>query len=243
MSDLARAYVSTHDELQAALGGLDAASSRRRVPATPGWTVTDVVRHLAGLASDVLDGDAPRGLDLVATAEDAHQRALLDGWTLAQVLERSDQPLAEVLGAWAARLPDLEALLAGRRPGADTLPPFITAHLVTDLVVHAGDLGDALGQPLGRDPLGTEVALGTACFWLARRLQRHGLAPLALYYDDKVRMLGDGHPGASLTAGRDELLAALVGRRGPDEIRALRWHGDVDAYAPLLAAFGPPVES
>jgi len=80
--DLGAAYRDTRLRITEVVTapGVDAAM---RVPATPEWTVKDVVAHLAGVCADILAGN----LEGLTT----------EPWTAAQVEARRDKDLGQCL--------------------------------------------------------------------------------------------------------------------------------------------------
>ena len=96
------------------------------VPATPGWSVHDVVSHLAGVAADNVRGALP----------DDERMPTLDAWTSRQVAERADTPTADVLSEWEESSAAFEALID--RDGR-SLPAALM-----DLVTHYDDLKHAV---------------------------------------------------------------------------------------------------
>ena len=93
------------------------------MPACPGWTVHDVVAHLAGIVDDALHGR----LDGVAT----------EPWTAAQV-EGRGATSAQLLAQWAAQAPAFESA---------SLPP----QAVADVACHEQDIRNALERPGDRE--------------------------------------------------------------------------------------------
>lgn len=94
------------------------------VPATPGWTVHDVLAHLVGGAADAaanrLDG-APG-----------------ESWTARHVAERRRRAVADLLDEWEHAAPAAEAGLPDQ---------FTGPNLAADVICHEGDLREALGLP------------------------------------------------------------------------------------------------
>ena len=77
-----------------------------------------------------------------------------------------------------------------------------------------------------------ELAVG-----LGRRIIDAGLRGLVLRFGDETRIVGVADrmpPAATLEAPLDELHAVLSGRRSAEELRALRWIGDPEAYISVL---------
>lgn len=93
------------------------------VPATPAWTVRDVVAHLAGVGADMVAGrlDGAPG----------------DAWTARQVAERSDRSLPDLVAELRSIRDEAVAAVAAR----GVAPPAF------DSAVHLADLHEALGLP------------------------------------------------------------------------------------------------
>ena len=60
MADLAEVYEKTRGDVIAFVQGLDDEGLATPLPATPGWTVRDVIAHLTGDVACVVRGDFPR---------------------------------------------------------------------------------------------------------------------------------------------------------------------------------------
>ncbi|MDP9325654.1 MAG: hypothetical protein M3O87_03860, partial [Candidatus Dormibacteraeota bacterium] len=71
----------------------------------------------------------------------------------------------------------------------------------------------------------------------SQRINEVGLPALELRYEGKTRVLGEGEPGASITAPRYELVRALANRRSTAQIRAYDWTGDPEPYLPIIPAY------
>jgi uncharacterized protein (TIGR03083 family) len=104
------------------------------VPATPEWTVRDVLAHLAGGASDGITGRM--------------DGAPSPAWTERHVGERRGRPLAEDLAELRSNTEAVVELVAG-----SPSPAF-----VWDITVHHADLHEALGPPRMLDRLWAPVA-------------------------------------------------------------------------------------
>jgi len=189
----------------------------RPVPATPGWTVHDVVAHVTGVAQDI-----------------AERRPLVGGptpeWTAGHVERGRDLPLPELLDQWAEHSVAVEALLDGRSPW----PP------VMDLGSHEQDLRGALGVPGARDcPLvviGAKVLLGG--------LQVP--APLLVTTQDhRIRVGPDGSQDVPdderthLETTTFEAFRWRMGRRSRAQLAAMAWSADPEPFLDHLCAFGP----
>jgi uncharacterized protein (TIGR03083 family) len=215
-----------YDRVRLRVGGLVAgADVELPVPACPGWTVRQVVAHLAGLADDVLRG----AVDQYAQPE----------WTARQVATRQDVPIGELLNAWEASIPALRSA---------PLPPIGQAFktlgrlLFADASVHEHDVRGALGCR-DSDDEAVLLSLGSSVDLLGRVLRRpqeQGLVPPVRVVATGVRSwhFGDGSEAVTVEAAPFELWRGLTGRRTRFEVTQLRWVGDPSPVLPYWA-FGP----
>jgi uncharacterized protein (TIGR03083 family) len=218
--DIGLVYGACRERVTALVRDLPTARASAPVPACPGWSVHDVVAHLAGTVSDVNAGR----LDGVGT----------DAWTAAQVAGRTDAPLADLLAEWDEGAPQFEEAL--RLVGGA-----MANIAVADVWNHEQDLRGALGVEGGRDAAAELCAIDGA---LARQpvagaIEAAGLAPLRCVAGTHESASGEGTPGATLTAEPFEVARALVGRRTDAQLRAYRWEGDAEPYVALLASNAP----
>jgi uncharacterized protein (TIGR03083 family) len=122
MTDWAALYRANIDAVTSLAEGLSEAELATRVPATPEWTVREVLAHLAGSPADALSGrmDGAPGPD----------------WTARHVAERSGS--------------DREALVADIRGSVDGVVAAIEGTdrpaLVWNAAVHHADLHEALDR-------------------------------------------------------------------------------------------------
>ena len=122
MTDWGEVYRANVDAVSALAGSLEPEDLTRRVPATPDWTVHDVLAHLAGSPADVLAGrmdDAPS-----------------DAWTARHVAERAACSAEELVAELQGSVGDLIATLEGNDSPA----------IVWNCAVHHADLHEALGK-------------------------------------------------------------------------------------------------
>jgi len=207
MPEIADAYRATRGRVRALVEAAPPGSADLPVPATPAWAVRDVVAHLAGVATDLVEGR----VDGIAT----------DEWTAAQVERGHGESIAQMLDRWdehGAAVDDMADALGGGG-----------GQLVADATTHEHDLRHALGVP--DDPGAREtdaVAIGFRFMCGAVRARRNevGAPPLLVSHDAGEKLLGAGEPGAWLTITRFELLRAATGRRTVDELLAYEWAGD-----------------
>lgn len=215
----------------------------RNVPACPGWTVRDVIAHLAGGCADMLAGD----IEGVTTAQ----------WADSQVRRRQGHTVAQVLEEWAVVAPRLEAIV-------ETFPAPLPTVWILDLTAHEHDVRGALVRPGARETPGLVMAVDFLVReGLHRRLVGRDLGPLAIRTPVAAWIVGGKAPSAEIwdPAGRVddsegpgrevapasgasaatavelslfEAFRALTGRRSYAQIARYGWTSEPE---PFLAAF------
>jgi len=233
MADLLAVYNTARRQLVDAVSGLDPQQLATTVPATPGWTVHDVVAHLASDVAGVLGNDFPATW-FVGVGQAAAIDALNE-WTARMVSQRRDVPLQTVIDAWGL---DTEILLSALRGGAtpEGVPPFVDAVLVTDLAVHSHDIYGALGTSGDRESAALRIAVASYLSGLQWWLPT--LPGLQIVTEAKAYQCGSGNVDATVHISRFELFRALSGRRSPEQIRGYQWEGDPEPYLPAFAPYG-----
>jgi len=121
-TDWGEVYRANVDAVSALVLTLDAEQFSRVVPATPDWTVHDVLAHLAGSAADLL---ADR-MDGAPSAD----------WTARHVDERAARSVDELVAELKGSVDAIVATLEGNDSPA----------LVWNCAVHHADLHEALGK-------------------------------------------------------------------------------------------------
>lgn len=181
-----------------------------RVPACPDWTGIDVLRHLVGLADDLV-----------------HSR--VDGWaspawTATHVSSLSASPVSELLARWEAS----SALLHSVGPLLG-LPA--ASFAFGDAVVHEADLGGA-ASPQQRVPDDdVEIAIRTGIQRWRPVLAAAGAPPLAICVPGlRTWALGDGPVVTTLAVPEYELFRFLYGRRSAEQVAGLGWSSAADGY-------------
>ena len=231
-------YLAQRDALISLIGDAGA-DGHEPVPACPGWTVSDVVRHLTGLAEDWTTGN----LEIYASAP----------WTAAQVDRRSRDSLQTVCDAWQQigdefapmldaldtleHLPETIITTIGPQP-TKTFAPGI----VIDLTQHVHDVAGALGT--SPDDATATVPLLTQ--GLAKAVHQvwkfAGHPSVELIGDDSTSLgvLGGGEPEFTVSASTVEIFRALGGRRSLEQLRGFRWKPEApadDILASLVVPF------
>jgi uncharacterized protein (TIGR03083 family) len=248
MTDLGSVYGAGRQRLTELVSGLSEEAASKPVPACPEWTVHDVIAHLAGVCSDVVNGN----LEGVAT----------DPWTAKQVEARKDWPLAKVIDEWTEHAAQVE-------PIVQFFPGRVSEQFVLDFTTHEHDVRQALGSPGARDSEGVQVGVrfmveigfltGIAMRGLPaleiqaddQRWVAGGLGPAAADVDAAVMakaggvltageppLVSDASPEGALKVSSFELMRALSGRRNAEQIKAFDWSVDPAPYLPAFQ-FGP----
>jgi uncharacterized protein (TIGR03083 family) len=208
--DLAGMYRETRERLTALVSGLDEAQLATAVPACPGWSVADVIGHLAAIPEDALAGRLTGPPSVAETA--------------VQVDRFRGRPMAQTLTGWTSMAPRFEEIVAA----LEVWPAVI------DVASHEQDIRGAVGQPGARD---TEVIRELAG-WLVTRLRPP--VPMRVTFEDTQILIGpDGEPVLGLTTTRYEAFRWRMGRRSRSQLAALDWSGDPSPVLDHLVVFGP----
>jgi uncharacterized protein (TIGR03083 family) len=211
--DLGGIYRDSRERITAMLIEGGDAGAGTPVPACPGWRVRDVVAHLVGVIEDVFAGRLTGPPPAEQTAEEVERHRA--------------ETVDELLAAWAAVAPAFEDLLTQMQSWPGML----------DVLTHEQDIRAALGLPGARDDRG--IVLG------ARALAgADGLPARLVATDDPASPLAavdDDRPVAHASAF--EIVRLRLGRRTPDEVRALAWTGDPEPILAQLFIFGPTAVS
>jgi uncharacterized protein (TIGR03083 family) len=185
-------------------------------PATPAWTVKDLYSHLAGVAADVLAGNAVY--------------PGTDEWTAKQVGDRSRLAPKQVCDEWRMSGERLEMLM-------DQLGSALSAPVI-DVWHHDQDARNAIGRHANRTGEGLRLALrsGNA---MGPKIEAAGLPALAVRTEGYDRVFGAGGAQVSVTGDPYEMARAFMGRRSIAQIRGFEWSGDPEPYLPHFSVFDP----
>lgn len=240
MTDLIEAYTDARNRLVALVSSCSDDELGATVPATPAWTVQDVVAHLCGVCHAYVTGSFPpdprpdEDLATRLTNMNEPERARArDEWTEEMVRSRRDASAEQTIDEWAG----WTDRLSGAGLSEQLLRP-----LVTDLAAHSHDIRGSLGRIGDHDIPAVDVAFDTSFFTLAVRVGASGLPPLRLVADGTEMATGEGDPGATMSGSRYELSRALIGRRSPPQVRTMFSAGDADGYLPLVSMWSFPAE-
>lgn len=230
------AYAEVQQRLADLMSGLSPEKLATRTISCPAWTVQDVFAHHVGVLADIHAGnlkelgDPTRLLDQWRDPRIASDR---DAMTARQVEERRGRSVAELLDEWER----VTAVLAdGPLPGDPTgMLPFVA---VNDVVVHEGDIREALGLEPAPEVAATAIALASYGATFDRRLRELQLPAVAFAYAGKTRLFGEGEPEATVSADRTTLVRMLASRLPPDAIRDLDWTGPSGPFLAAIPEYG-----
>ncbi|HVF52174.1 MAG TPA: maleylpyruvate isomerase family mycothiol-dependent enzyme [Actinomycetota bacterium] len=236
MANVGDLYEQLRQDISELVSGLTPDKLDTPVPATPGWSIRDVVSHVVADATCVIERDFPREF-FEAFGEDAAV-ARVNDWTRRQVGERKDRPLPDLLDEWKTSGDEVAAMMRGQKPWPDGSVMFMDRVLMTDAAVHQQDIFGALGIEDARDGAPIKVGLSGYIAMMGWRLPAAGHGPVRFDVGDKAYTTGDGEVSATVHASRFELFRAMAGRRSPEQIAAYDWDGDPDPYIPYFYPYG-----
>ena len=205
-------YLAAHARVVALVEPLD---DDLAIPATPGWSLLDLLAHLAGAATDL-------------AAHDVDDWSL-DEWTAAQVAARRGRDRATILGEWETAAAGAAAVVDD--PAAFDLDEAFARMPIIDTTGHEGDILEAIGRPATIDALDWAVIAPHREAMLGLLVAESGVAPLRVRTPEGDDwMLGGDVPATTVTMPRDELWRSLMGRRTRAVVAAYDWSGDPDPY-------------
>jgi uncharacterized protein (TIGR03083 family) len=213
--DLRSLYAGAQARAIAVVTALPPDGLATAVPATPGWTVHDLVCHLCGVAADLSSGNV--------------EGAATPPWTARHLAERRGRPLGDLVVEWQERSEPLLDMLA--TPGRVDAAAF-------DILTHEHDLRGSLGMAGPSDPEAVEVVVARVAQRFGRMVDGSDLPAVRLVGDGVELVCGSGDVAMTGTASTVEWFRALMGRRSAGQVRTYHWQGDPTPYFPLMSLFG-----
>lgn len=214
MIDSAALYRESRERIAALVRGASEEQRVVAVPACPGWTVSDTVAHLAGVAVDVVAGNS-----IAAISTDER--------TAHQVKQRQGCSFEEVLAEWDSVADSIEKIIA-----AHNLP----IELVNDVLSHEADLRGALGT--GRPPRAAWMAaLSLGRPRLTATLGH--LGKLTIIDGEDCLAVGSGEPLTIVEVDLYEFWRSVLGRRSRKQMAAWQWSGNRESYLQAIPVLGP----
>jgi uncharacterized protein (TIGR03084 family) len=206
------ALTEQHRELDALLGPLTDEGWATPTPRCPGWTVSDVVLHLAqtnemalGSATGQFSGALARLTDGIAAAGSVDEGA--DALVAA---ERGAEP-AELLGRWSSGAAALRETLGGLEPGrrvqwvvGEMAARTLATTRLAETWIHTGDVLNALGRPVVASDRIRHIAR------LAWRTLPYAFATAGRTLAGPVQLDLTGPNGEPWTFGSDEPAATTI---------------------------------
>lgn len=186
------------------------------VPTCPGWTVKDLIGHLAAFFT-------------VARTADDPGKAFGPDWGDKEVAARKDRSLQECLDEWETELEKADEMFGSH------LGPVV----VSDALAHEQDIRTALDEPGARDDANIVPAVEMALSFAEHKAKGAGVPALRVVTPDIDRQLGEGEASATLRTSTFELFRAIQGRRTTDQVRSLDWDGDPEPWLDIFFIFGP----
>jgi uncharacterized protein (TIGR03083 family) len=206
---VARHYRETQERILGVIADTSAAWSVP-VPACPGWTVHEVVAHLAAVAEEWADGT------LAGPPTDAE--------TAAQIARFRGRDSRDIVAAWTT---------AAERLGQQAETAGVTPPL-GDITCHEHDIRAALHRPGARD----SQAVWWTSDQLLTTLRTP--VPLWVVVEDCRYSSKSGPGGEiRLRTTRFEALRWRTGRRSRAQLEAMDWSDDPKAVLDHLYLFGP----
>lgn len=210
--EVARLYVDAQRSFVALCETLSDDEWATPVPCTPGWTVRDVLSHVAGLADDVRHGN----VEGAATAP----------WTSTQVERWRATPWRQLVDRWAQQSLTVGAMLESV---GEERPPI-------DCHTHEHDVRHAIGRPGNR---GSELIELMVERFAARPV---GERSLAIEFVDADRVVIDGRGERLVLRGITgfEFVRSRLGRRSRAQVRTYSWsRAPDDEMLDRWFVFGP----
>jgi uncharacterized protein (TIGR03083 family) len=214
--DVARLYREHRERVTGLVRPVPEAQLLQPCPACPGWTVHDVVSHLAGCAADAIAGE----LGGVPSEEQ----------TAAQVEARRGQPTTVVLREWERSASQFELVLAKAGPAL-----FAAA---MDAAVHEQDIRGALELPGERDSETLTIAVdGRLERWFAALRSADLVAPALVGPTGEV-WRGDPASPVRWNASPYEVFRTAFGRRSAAQFARSFEGADPSPYLDAILIFG-----
>lgn len=212
--EIARLYRDAHASFVALAGAFTDDDWRAPVPCCPGWTVRDVLSHVAGVTLDIAAGRV--------------EGAATDPWTAAQVERWRGTPADELIAAWTDAID----------PVADAIEAIGEIRPPLDCHVHEHDVRHALGRPGNRD---SELIAAAVGLFGGGSIGRP--VEVAFPDGDGLSTPGEGSALTLSGVTRFDVVRSRSGRRSADQVRAWAWSAPLtDDELAAWFMFGPSAD-
>lgn len=184
--------------------------------ACPEWSIKDVYAHLAGIATNIVEGNT--------------EGAATEAWADGHVADRQDRAVTEVLDEWQSAGEQVSGVM-------EDAGDFFPFQLFVDQWTHGWDIRATIGEPAASVP---DLAVYEHYFdqfvdLIAERTPA-GLAQLGLLVGDRSVTIGDGEPVGTLALDLFEYARVSMGRRSLAQLTALPWPDGVEDPSPYIDA-------
>lgn len=214
--EMLQAYLDGAARLIAIARKAGEAGAEVNVPATPAWSVRNVVAHLTSVAHLTVN-QLGWGDDVQATID-------------REVAARADHSVEGITREWEGLLGPLEKMFAGRPSGP----------LVVDVVTHEHDVRAALGPDYVDHTAGLEEALSAMVAWV-RYLGLVGEPGLLLKTPTSHALFGGPEIGCEVELPSDWELFRLLGvRRSEEQLMAYPAEGDKSLLLAVTSRYPLP---
>lgn len=211
------AYAGVRERTSALLRAATTEQLAAVAPATPEWTVKDILGHMVGVPTDVLAGRT----DGIAT----------DAWTEAQVTRYRAVDVETAIAEWDEASAVVEPMIADFG--------VMAGQAVLDVVTHEHDIRHALDAAGARDSDAVFIGSAWAAQWIGKRTADEGHGTLRVETDLWSHTFGTDEPTTTLRTSAFEVLRAATGRRSEAQIASYAWDGPARADLVVLAIFSP----
>jgi uncharacterized protein (TIGR03083 family) len=213
-------YRTSRERFTALIRDLSPDELATAVPSCPGWSVRDVLGHVAGITDDALHGRIKGIPDDAQTAEQVERSAQLS--------------MDELMTRWETQSPDFQAVLTSIGPSI--------APAAIDVAAHEQDIRGALGKPGSRYNATIAWALPMMMHGFTRRVENAGLPSVRVEVEGEV--MAEGVPdGLVLKISQHEAFRSLLGRRSREQVATYDWSSDPGAVLQVFFTFGPAAEN
>jgi uncharacterized protein (TIGR03083 family) len=244
MPDFAAAYTETRDRLIELVRPLDKPGLAAFVPATPAWTINDVVAHLTHVAGAYAAGHHSY------STQDMNELAVVlsddlpdvDRWAQEGVDERRCFSFEEIINEWFDQTGALCQMMAGRRPlPRGTSRDTLAWAAVSDLATHAQDIRGALCAQPDREAYATKLAYASFTMMLEVRAASADVPSIRMVTQRGEVVIGAQAATRTVEVDWYELLRATAGRRNVHQIRRLFAPNDASPYLAVISPYPLPV--
>ena len=211
---LAGTYRSERGELLALGRSLDEATAATKTTACPAWSIKDVYAHLAGIATNIVEGNT--------------EGAATEAWADGHVADRLDRSLTEVLDEWESAGNQVSEVM-------EAAGEFFPFQLFVDQWTHGWDIRATVGESAAaRADLTVYRHFLNDFFENMDGRVPQDLAALTLQIDDTPHVIGEGPSVGTLVLDLFEYARISMGRRSLAQLLALPWPDGIDDPMPYI---------